>query len=64
MYLTGVSTRRIEDASEVLWGASVSAGTVSNLNEKAFAAVEEWRCRPLTCEYPCVYVDGIYLMRA
>mgnify|MGYP000330168073 CR=1 FL=1 len=60
----GVSTRRIEDVSEVLWGAGVSAGTVSNLNDKAFKAVEEWRCRPLACEYPYVYVDGIYLRRS
>ena len=30
-----MSTRRIEDVSEALWGASVSAATVSNLNEKA-----------------------------
>lgn len=40
MYLAGVSTRRIEDVSEILWGSSVSAATVSNLNEKAFEAVE------------------------
>ena len=64
MSLAGVSTRRIEDVSEILWGASVSASTVSNLNEKAFEAVEEWRCRPLTCAYPYVFVDGIYLKRA
>ena len=64
MYLAGVSTRRIEDVSEILWGAGVSAGTVSNLNDKAFKAVEEWRCRPLAREYPYVYVDGIYLKRS
>ena len=64
MYLAGVSTRRIEDVSEILWGAGVSAGTVSNLNDKTFKAVDEWRCRPLTCEYPYVYVDGIYLKRS
>ena len=64
MYLAGVSTRRIEDVSEILWGASVSASTVSNLNEKAFEAVEEWRCRPLTCAYPYVFVDGFCLKRA
>lgn len=45
MYLAGVSTRRIEDVSEILWGSSVSAATVSNLNERAFASVEEWRSR-------------------
>lgn len=35
MYLAGVSTRRIEDVSEILWGAGVSASTVSNLNDRA-----------------------------
>ena len=64
MYLAGVSTRRIEDVSEVLWGTSVSAATVSNLNDKAFQAVEEWRSRPLTCGYPYVFIDGIHLKRS
>ena len=64
MYLADVSTRRIDDVSEILWGAGVSAGTVSNLNDKAFKAVDEWRCRPLACEYPYVYIDGIYLKRS
>lgn len=64
MYLAGVSTRRIEDVSEILWGAGVSAGTVSNLNEKAFHAIEEWRSRPLEHEYRYVYIDGIYLKRS
>ena len=36
-----VSTRRIEDVSEILWGAGVSASTVSNPSEKAFKAVDE-----------------------
>lgn len=64
MYLAGVSTRRIEDVSEILWGSSVSAATVSNLNERAFASVEEWRNRPPGRAYPYVYVDGIYLKRS
>lgn len=64
MYLAGVSTRRIEDVSEMLWGAGVSAGTVSNLNEKAFESVEAWRTRPLSGGYPYLFVDGIYLKRS
>ena len=64
MYLAGVSTRRIEDASEILWGAGVSAGTVSNLNEKAFESVDAWRTRPLSGGYPYLFVDGIYLKRS
>lgn len=64
MYLAGVSTRRIEDISEALWGASMSPSTVSNLNEKAFESIEEWRSRPLKKEYPYLYIDGIYLKRS
>ena len=63
MYLAGVSTRRIEDVSGILWGAGVSAGTVSNLNEKAFESVDARRTRPLSGSYPYLFVDGIYLKR-
>jgi putative transposase len=62
--LAGVSTRRIEDAGEALWGSSVSASTVSNPDEKAFEAVEAWRSRPLERAYPYVYVDGTCLKRS
>lgn len=63
MYLAGVSVRRIEDITETLWGSRVSPGTISNLNKKAYEHIEEWRTRPLSGEYPYVYVDGIYLKR-
>lgn len=62
--LAGVSAGRIEGVSEILWGSSVSAATASNLGDKAFEVVEEWRGRPLAREHPCVFVDGIYLKRA
>ena len=64
IYLAEVSTRMIENVSEILWGSSASAATVSNLNEKAFASVEEWRNRPLDRARPYVYVDGVYLKRS
>lgn len=63
MYLAGVSVRRVEDISEALWGTKVSPGTISNLNKKAYEHIEEWRKRPITEEYPYVFVDGIYLKR-
>jgi len=63
MYLAGVSVRRVEDISEALWGAKVSPGTISNLNHKAYAQIEEWRNRKLEVEYPYVYLDGIYLKK-
>ncbi len=63
MYLAGVSVRRVEDITEALWGAKVSAGTVSQLNQKVYAKIEEWRQRRLLVRYPYVYLDGIYLKR-
>lgn len=63
MYLAGVSVRRVEDISEALWGSRVSASTISDLNQKAYVHIEEWRQRPLSGQYPYVYVDGIYLKR-
>ena len=63
MYLAGVSVRRVEDISEALWGSRVSASTISDLNQKAYVHIEEWRQRPLSGKYPYVYVDGIYLKR-
>ena len=64
MYPAGVSTRCIEGVSEILWGAGVSAGTVSNLSEKAFECVDAWRTRPLSGGYPYLLVDSIYLKRS
>ena len=63
MYLAGVSTRRIQDVSEILWGSSVSPATVSKLNREAFGAVDEWRHRRLEGDYPYVYLDGTYIKR-
>ena len=63
MYLAGVSVRRVEDISEALWGSRVSASTISDLNQKAYVHIEEWRNRRLSGKYPYVYVDGIYLKR-
>ena len=64
MYLAGVSVRRVEDITEALWGAGVSAGTISNLNKKIYGSIEEWRNRPLEAEYPYIYMDGIWLKRS
>ena len=63
MYLAGVSVRRVEDISEALWGSRVSASTISDLNQKAYVHIEEWRQRPLHSKYPYIYIDGIYLKR-
>lgn len=47
MYLAGVSVRRVEDITEALRGTKVSPSTVSELNQKLAARIEEWRKRPV-----------------
>jgi transposase-like protein len=63
MYLAGVSTRRIEDITEALWGTRVSSSTVSELNKKIYGQIETWRQRPIAGSHPYVFLDGIWLKR-
>ena len=63
MYLAGVSVRRVEDITEALWGTRVSPSTVSNLNKKIYAKIEEWRHKPIEGEHPYVFLDGIVMKR-
>ena len=63
MYLAGVSVRRVEDITEALWGTRVSAGTVSNLNQKMYERIETWRNQRIAGHFPYVYLDGISLKR-
>jgi transposase-like protein len=63
MYLAGVSTRRVEDITEALWGTRVSSSTVSEMNKKIYGTIEAWRNRPIEGEHPYVYLDGIWLKR-
>lgn len=64
MYLAGVSVRRVEDITEALWGTRVSPSTVSELNQKIYSRIEDWRNRPIEGEYPYVFLDGIWLKRS
>jgi transposase-like protein len=41
----------------------VSAGTVSDLNQKLYQRIEAWRNRQIEGTYPYVYLDGISLKR-
>jgi putative transposase len=63
MYLAGVSVRRVEDITQALWGTRVSAGTVSDLNQKVYQRIEAWRNKKIKGHHPYVYLDGISLKR-
>ncbi len=64
MYLAGISVLRVEDITEALWGNRVSPSTVSELNQKLYHRIEDWRNQPIDGEYPYVYLDGIWLKRS
>jgi putative transposase len=64
MYLAGVSVRRVEDITQALWGTRASASTVSDLNQKIYKQIEEWRQQPLVGEFPYVFLDGLWLKRS
>jgi transposase-like protein len=42
----------------------VSAGTVSDLNQKMYERIDKWRNRPIEGLHPYVYLDGICLKRS
>lgn len=64
MYLAGVSVRRVEDITEALWKTRVSPSTVSDLNQKIYGKIEQWRKQPIEGQYPYIFMDGIYLKRS
>jgi len=64
MYLAGVSMRRVEDITEVLWGVRTSASTVSQMAQKVYGQIEAWRNRKIEGEHAYVYLDGIWLKRS
>jgi putative transposase len=40
------------------WGTRVSASTVSDLNQKIYGKINEWRERRLVGDFPYVFLDG------
>ena len=64
MYLAGVSTRRVDDISQLLWGERMPSQTLSDKLKRIYDDIERWRNRPLEREYPYVFVDGVWHKRS
>ena len=64
MYLAGVSTRRVDGISQLLWGERMPSQTLSDKLKKIYKEIDEWRKRPLESEYPYVFVDGVWHKRS
>lgn len=63
MYLAGVSTRQVDDASQLLWGDRMPSQTLSDKLKKVYADIDEWRGRPLEQDYPYLFMDGVWHKR-
>ena len=59
MYLAGVSTRQVDDVSQLLWGDRMPSQTLSDKLKKVYADIDEWRGRPLEQDYPYLFMDGV-----
>ena len=64
MYLAGVSTRQVDDISQLPWGDRMPSQTLSDKLKKVYDEIDEWRTRPLESEYPYVFVDGVWHKRS
>ncbi|MFT9110593.1 IS256 family transposase [Bifidobacterium psychraerophilum] len=64
MYLAGVSTRRVDDISQALWGARMPSQTLSDKLRKVYGDIDAWRERPLSQPYPYVFMDGVWHKRS
>lgn len=61
MYGQGMSQRDISDIIQDIYGFPVSADTISNITDRVYPVVDEWRHRPLKKCYPFVFVDCLYV---
>jgi putative transposase len=59
-YVHGVSTRKVDELVRVLGVDGMSKSEVSRICAELDTAVEAFRARPLTGEYPYVWVDATY----
>jgi putative transposase len=59
LYARGMSTRDITAHLEEVYGAKVSAATISRVTDVVAEEITAWQNRPVDPVYPIVYIDAI-----
>lgn len=59
-WVSGVSTRKIDNLARKIGIENISASQVSNMTRELDRQVQEFRQRPLDEEYPVLWVDALY----
>jgi len=60
MYVQGVSTRKVKAITEELCGYKFSADTISRINQKLDAELQQWAQRKFEEQYPYMIIDARY----
>jgi len=60
LFYAGISTRKIGEVLEALYGMSISHTMASRLTEVAKEEIQQWKERRLDRRYPVIFVDGTY----
>ena len=60
MYAKGMTTRQISDTLEDIYGFEASEGFISDVMDKILPQIEDWQNRPLSENYPVLYIDAIH----
>ena len=61
LYARGMSTRDITEHLGEVYGASVSAATISRVTDVVADEIAAWQSRPVDPVYPILYIDAIRL---
>lgn len=61
LYARGLSTRDIRDHLAEVYGATVSAATVSRVTDVVVDEIAGWQSRPVDAVYPILYIDAIVI---
>jgi len=59
LYARGMSTRDITEHLAEVYGASVSAATISRVTDVVVEEIAAWQSRPVDPVYPILYIDAI-----
>lgn len=60
MYAKGMTTRKISETIEDIYGFETSEGFISDVTDKILPQIEDWQNRPLDEVYPILYIDAIH----
>ena len=59
LYARGMSTRDITEHLDEVYGATVSAATISRVTDVVVEEIAAWQSRPVDPVYPILYIDAI-----